>query len=380
MIPDGLLHRRFRASSEFDLVSLERLTETERTAVADLLQRPDVYGVVKPRMALQSVKVVDPETALLLLALREPGPLPHFARMRLEDASSLYQLVLDSLLEIEIDGRFVSGPQAYAELSPLSALVLDGTRLAETSLRALRYGAALAIDDPARLSARLYCYGRMPPTPRWQATFGTPDALLGYRDTPASPTLRDRIRVAWSRSDEPGWVYCSRGANPGARKPSHKLYVSPAPGATLEVLSGAVAALEDTAAHSFKFGRDVLGMLRPDKFVAYFAEHEALMQAAERVRAALAGAPAHGVPFSSQIGEAPLLSWGADPPRTEHLVGWQERPSWRLWVTNRLAVALLSARAAFANDVEKRAAYALDRLRLEGIDVKTWTPARHLFD
>jgi hypothetical protein len=158
---------------------------------------------------------------------------------------------------------------------------------------------------------------------------------------------------------------------------TYKLYVSPLP----ESLAGGFAAVLDalTAAHAFQFkvGSNAPGLLRPDKIVAYFHRFESLAEAAEIVRQRLDGAPAHGVPFTSEIGGGGLLSWGVDPPR---FTGWaaSEGPSWRFWVARRLAAALLAAHDGVPEAVEPYR-FALERLGLEGVDTATWTPGALLW-
>jgi len=86
--------------------------------------------------------------------------------------------------------------------------------------------------------------------------------------------------------------------------------------------------------------------------------------------------PAHGVPFTAALDDEGLLSWGVDPPASVQLLEWQPRESWRLWLTNRLANALLTAKRAPATATQRSPwQYALDRVRLEGIDIDTWTPS-----
>jgi hypothetical protein len=118
-----------------------------------------------------------------------------------------------------------------------------------------------------------------------------------------------------------------------------------------------------------------VGLLRPDKIVAYFPDFERLAKAAEAVSARLGGVPAQGVPFTSEIGGDGLLSWGMDPPASE-LAAWGGRESWRLWLTHRLARALLAARSAEGLEPWR---FALERVRLEGIDTASWTPAASLW-
>jgi hypothetical protein len=59
-----------------------------------------------------------------------------------------------------------------------------------------------------------------------------------------------------------------------------------------------------------------------------------------------------------------------DPVDGKRPLAWQEHESWRLWLTNRLAAALLSA----AGTVDEKVAFALERVRHEGVDTTTWIP------
>jgi hypothetical protein len=147
--------------------------------------------------------------------------------------------------------------------------------------------------------------------------------------------------------------------------------VSPLPEALAESFGAVLEALAAGRASHFKVGADAVGLLRPDKIVAYFPSFERLAEAAEVVTRRLDGAAAHGVPFTSEIGGAGLISWGVDPAKEE--AAWGEAESWRQWLTNRLARALLSARASGAAGIEPWR-FAVDRLRLEGVDTDTWTP------
>jgi hypothetical protein len=131
--------------------------------------------------------------------------------------------------------------------------------------------------------------------------------------------------------------------------------------------------LTDSRAHHFKVGCDAPGLLRPDKMVAYFSSFESLQDAARRIGAALAGCETQGVPFTAALQADGLLSWGIDPAPDKVTLSWQEHPSWRLWVTNRLAVALVAARGARNSGLEPWR-FALERLRLENVDTDTWTP------
>jgi hypothetical protein len=80
--------------------------------------------------------------------------------------------------------------------------------------------------------------------------------------------------------------------------------------------------------------------------------------------------PAQAVPFTGAIDDDGLVSWGMDPPRTER-VSFYQGTSWRHWITDKLAVALIAGRAGGASSPSR---FALQRVALEGIDVNSWTP------
>ena len=121
----------------------------------------------------------------------------------------------------------------------------------------------------------------------------------------------------------------------------------------------------------------MFGLLRPDKLVAYCGTYEQLAELARELQSALAGCPAQGVPFTGIIDEAGLLSWGTDPPGERLSTAGMDRESWRLWVTNQLAVALIAARAAETEVSPAR--FAVERLSLEGVDTRTWTPMQTIW-
>src|SRR5262249_37010069 len=152
-------------------------------------------------------------------------------------------------------------------------------------------------------------------------------------------------------------------SHPGQAK-VYKLYVSPRPEFMPEAFRAVLQELAESPAHHFKIGDDVAGLLRADKLIAYFSNFEALEEAARRIGARLHGCAAQGVPFSAGLGEDGLLSWGIDPPPERGTLSWQERPSWRLWVTNRLATAILAAKKVWRNGGPEPWRFALERLRL----------------
>jgi hypothetical protein len=373
------LDRELRANPAYELVLWDRLAPEERRALDRLPHDPDFYGILRPRSvdgasAGLGVKAVDRDTALLFLTLRDPGLLPSYVRSALGEAAgrTVERLIADGVLEIEKEGAFVWGPAALQIRETLA----NGGRLAELSIAALRYGQALAVDDPLRLSFRLYGYNRRPLTPRWQKLLSGREAVqahLGIAPGGANRKLLDRTWRS-AHPSEPWLSWRSQTAEPSgdARGASWKLYVSPAPEALAEGFGAILEALAAARAGQFKVGAGAAGLLRPDKIVAYFPSFERLEEAARAMEPRLTGAAAQGVPFTSEIAGDGLLSWGMDPPTTER-DPWGSRESWRLWLTHRLARALIAARSS-GEEVEPWR-FAVERLRLEGVDPETWTPA-----
>lgn len=383
MLSPEALARVFRANPAFELVLFDRLAPSEREALAALRKDPDFYGVLRPRTGAPAlgVKSVDRETALLVFTLREPGTLPSYMpRMLGEGAlrTVVSRLVADGILEMEEDGRFVSGAAALAGSGERGGEA--GGRLAELSLAALRYAQDLALDDPLAVSFRLYGYNRRPLTPQWKRRLpGGGNAVLSWLGIGAGGARRRQLDRGWERTGASAdWWLSWRSREPGNELggggATWKLYISPLPEALPESFGDILEALTAARAAQFKIGADAWGILRADKIVSYFPSFERLAAAADALATRLSGLPAQGVPFTSEIGGAGLLSWGVDPPREESAFGSGE--SWRLWLTHRLARALVSARADKAEEPWR---FALDRVRLEGVDTDSWTPGALLW-
>ena len=118
-------------------------------------------------------------------------------------------------------------------------------------------------------------------------------------------------------------------------------------------------------------------ILRPDKLVAYLPDFASLSTVARALREALQACPAQGVPFTAPIDEAGMLSWGMDPHRETASNGSSIAESWRSRLVRQLATAVLEAKRS-ASSVDP-ASFALDRLRLQGIDTETWVPKHSIW-
>ena len=380
----------FCANPKYELVLLDQLPAEQREVLKELQNDPNFYGILRPReKSGLGVKSVSRDTALLFLTLQRPGKLPGYMRATLGEQCSreAARLVLDGVLAVERNGKFVSGPDAAVVVTDEPAADSDDAFVPEgflelLSIEALRYGQSLRLDDAMALSGRLYGFNRLPLSPYWKRTLRDIDAVEDFLGMRTAMT-RGMLEGEWLRVQPPagndGWLaWQSRRALAASRSGDGgvqcKLYISPRPECLPEFFPAILAALTQTNVKHFKVGKDAAGLLRPDKLVAYFCSHEDLMETAQRIKEALTRCMAHGVPFTAGLSEDGLLSWGTDPPAQGQVLPWLGIESWRLWVTNRLAVAMIAGASADTREIEPWQ-FALRRLQFEGVDTRSWIPA-----
>ena len=379
----GLLDQTFRANPAYQFVPFRRFVAGERELIDDLARDADVHGILRPRSRTTlGVKAATRSLAALLRVRQSPGALPERLRRNAPEAAAdeIARLVLDGILEVERNGEFVSGAGADhlldAHDSADSAHPLEAL-----SLAAVRYGEALDIESPGSLSARVYFYNRIPVSPRWARRLPAAESVLEFLGLSAGSELRQLVNRRWaqgSSNDLQGWLtWNPRDARLTRSKeaPVHKIYVSPMPGDLPGALRFVVHALSQCGQTAFKVGAGVDGLLRPDKLVIYLSSASEFEDVAHHLRRSLDGMSSHGVPFTASIDATGLLSRGIDPPRNTRILSWRENESWRLWVTNRIAVYLLTARATRTRTTTLTGAqFAIARLRLDGVDTRQWTP------
>jgi hypothetical protein len=377
----NILAKDFRANPAYELVEFDRLTRAEQAALPGLRSDDDCFGVLRPvEESGLGIKAVCKDTALLFYALGSPGGLPVFVtRLADHDVNArIAELVLDGVLQIGVGDGFFSGAEAHHLIHEPAQMVDNLSRIARISLEALRFGQRLPLKDPLTLSAQLYFFNRMPVTPRLQRRFGEESAMAHFVGTD-SGGLGKTLRTDWKESERTpemqGWRRWSmrdaryHGSGEGY---DYKIYVSPTLEGVPEILPEIVDVFAEKRVRMFKMGADVAGLCRADKIVAYLDSFDHVDEVGRMLDERLGDIPVHGVPFTADLYRDGLVSWGMDPYEPL-IVDGQERASWRLWITNRLACALLHARSAARTAVEPWR-FALERVRLEGIDTDTWTP------
>ncbi|MEB3342234.1 hypothetical protein [Okeania sp.] len=375
----------FRANQKYKLVPYENLTPNEQNNLSQLREDPDFFGVLLPNEnSGLTIKAICHQTAKLYQNLHHPGKIPKeiISSLGENTNTTIEKLLLDSILELQTENGFVSGAEAYSILEPEKYSPNNGSKLAQLSMKAIEYAEKLNITDVTKLSARLYFYNRLPLTPKRHQAFSTPEYLVKYLHLHPDGKHYHLLEKHWepvkvtNKYGDYWSLWRSRHDQTPTDKKQwrYKLYVSTNIEFQKEILGEVIAILSDTETRSLKFAKKISGLLRPDNFIAYFYTLENLQNTAEKLASALTNIPAQGVPFTAEITSGGLLSWGIDPPQDKYQPNWQEKESWRLWITNRLASAIIAAKSNKNTDLEPRI-FALKRLSLEGIDTTNWIPS-----
>ena len=304
-----ILGRVFRSNPAYELAPFDHLPHDQRALLNDLTDDPDFYGVLLPRApGTRGIKSVCRDTALLLHTMIQPGPLPTYVLRSLGERANqaVAELVLDGVLEIERDGGFVSGSEAYFLIYPGQLAPNPQRLLARLSLDALKYAQALSINDRACLSARLYFYNRIPLTAYWSRRLPSQDAVSEFLGISSSNSLKlihekwTPVESATSNNTWFQWQSNRRRPSKQVARHGYKLYVSPQPNDLPDAFRSVVEILDDSGAYSFKIGRSAIGLLRPDKLVLYFYDFDSLQETARDIALVLSGCAVHGVPFTAK--------------------------------------------------------------------------------
>lgn len=244
-------------------------------------------------------------------------------------------------------------------------------QIARQSLSALQIAARAGPSEPGRLAQWLYRFGSLPRTPAHDRDFGPDDEPMAVLGLAVGARVRRQLEAAYEAHTVPGWVSFSRAAQPLQLSAACKLYVSPQPQALPDAFARIADAFVQGGVRSFKLGRGIEGLLRPDKLMAYFDGHEQMEVVVDQLLRQLEGCPAQGVPFTAELGGDGLLSTGIDPPPGAVLT------SWRAWITTRLAASLWAQRRRTAPET---VAAVLADLRAGGINTENWLPDPGAFD
>lgn len=224
--------------------------------------------------------------------------------------------------------------------------------------------------EPAAAARWLYRFGTVPRGPDIDRDFGPDDDPMAVLGLTKGARVRRLLEMAYEADSFRGWYSFARTPGQEQAITACKLYVSPRPETLSEAFPIITKQFAQSEVRSFKVGRGIEGLLRPDKIVAYFADYTHMEYVAKALSKSLRGCPAQGVPFTAELGGDGLISTGVDPP-----IG-ALAASWRSWITKQLAESLT---APLADESKDRVAVALADIRMAGIDPDRWIPTTNDF-
>ena len=374
-----LLNETFAASEDWFLVEKGGLNQPEQNALAGLLSNENIFGIFKPAASRPHLnpKLAYKEVALLFYYLQQPAILPAFVKDVYDDDMNalLAKLVADEVLKIKINDGFVCGTAATEWLfNENNQYHASGNQfISNLSGRAIMYALQLKNAGQDLITAALYAYNTMPVVAEERVTDAERLLGIGFNTTLEKELLKDWIK--FQPTKEYKWLMWNRRnttAMDTSKSSVYKLYVSPLLKDLPEVFERATRLLSSTGARGFKTGSDHFGLARPDKFVIYFTTYHDMVNAADVLKTELHQYPAQGVPFTAQLDENGLLSWGIDPPKEEVLQQW-EGGSWRAQIAEKIASAIVQAKSNNAGTAEAMH-YINQKMLLERINPFTWTP------
>jgi hypothetical protein len=343
-----LFKESFRAGQHCQLMEWTQLLQETKELLGALENDTEIYGVFLPQQQQgATAKVAYRETAMLYLHLQQAETLPHYftATPSYQKNETIARLVLDGIIEIKWKGKFVSGTAATAAI--FGGLLFDETtppnHVAALSMQAIQYVWELPYNDVAAIAAHLYAFNTIVWDAGMKETFMQKNSIRQF--------LFPGIDIATGEWPGNGWLFSAGAEKKGWlswMRPlkqnddfsrTYKLYISPLIEQMPAVIKKAIPVINISKAISFKTGSNLHGQLRPDKMIVYFTNMKDLMEVVELLKKELHGFAAQGVPFTSQLNDTGLLSYGIDPP-VEEVLEQIEGGSWRTAVTDRLAVCI----------------------------------------
>lgn len=384
---DSIEKLYFRANPAYRLTSLDRFSVNRQEIFKELTAEPEFHSLLIPRRQNGlTIKAIDQNTALLYNTLKKAAILPSYLGNILgaDLNKTVLHLVFENILQVRIKNVFVSGISVFGELQTEirhnSGEITD-SKITSLSIEALKYAQALEINDIPELAARLYLYNFQPLTPFWKKQFPTPESLdefLGIAPGGKLQALLDEYEAGSANSMSGQYWTSWRLLRSESKNDAliYKLYVSPDHKILRDTLPFIFESFVRNKVICFKLGKNLRGILRPDKIIAYFENFEKLQITAEQLNSELAGQPTQGVPFTTAISADGLLSWAIDPSKSQKIFKWEQEDSWRTWIAKRLAAAIIEAK--FNRQATKTEPWqsALESLRIQGIDVQNWLPAK----
>jgi hypothetical protein len=390
----SILNNIFRLNPIFKIALIEDLTEAQKTSFRRVLSGKRVHSLLHaPREANLTVKALNQPLAELLESLRVPTRIADLpARLREESDREMQQLVvqlvLDGVLEVQLNGCYLSGLEALDKMVSLPRRAAHPDQHAERnytckiSRTAIGFALQSVYKHPRDIAWILYNFnrtpmhrGRLKQSPDMEAVA----RFLGLDERGGWQGMPETVRPVRSERDDEGnftpffqvWRSWKVGRKRGSRDSAgYKVYLSPLPDETPEVFRIVRETVADSGANSMKTGRVFSALLRADKLIVYFRTISGALEYAESLVRATSSFKGQGVPFTYQVApDNSLISIGVDPPGKFGLDN-----SWRRYVTDKLALAIQAFHRSTRDDP---IAYIRTHMSMFGVDIDQWRPVNN---
>jgi hypothetical protein len=368
------------ASPSLRLFAGTRLPTRVRRALGSLRRGRDFDGVlVRKQSDAATCIALSQEGTRLWSALAKPRALAEVLASPLDPTlnSDIARLVLEGAFAVEAgNGSLVTGREAFETLFFCASMAPPAGRTGRLTVLALERAGQLPANAPGAMANLLYRYNTVPPSEHWRRQYGKPDDLERWLAARSLLTAFSHGSDRWTMrrpAAEDHWIYWRRlmgRADNSSPLAAFKLYVSPTCADAIGAFHATLEVTAKSSAVALKIGRDLHGILRPDKLVIYFNTAESLFAAVPPLRQKLAGAAAQGVPLTPSITDDGLLSWGLDPPNLDTS---SPGVSWRTWLAGRFARALSALDSARSQSISTWG-FALGYVSLDGVNPLTLAP------
>jgi hypothetical protein len=355
----------YRFNPVFSIASFTKLTKVQKRNYEPFIKNKRYSAFLHaPAEAKLTVKVINRDLAHFLWQLKKPQTLTcllqkRYLGTREQKEQFIIQLLLSSVIEVQLDGNFLSGiAAANRMLSKIGSGEIEHDRNGDKNYTQVLSDEAISFAlksprlQPRDVSVLLYSFNQIPLSKRWQTNFPSESSVsqfLDLQDDGSWSGMPDGVHVKPIRRGADGkpvyfdlywrvWQFSKRKHS--KIKPRYKVYFSPLPRDLPEIFRNIRDLAVYSEAHAMKIGRNLPGILRADKFIVYFSKHQDALDFAREASKKTQSHAYQGIPFTFQIdSQNALVTLGVDPP-----AAYDSSLSWRLYIVNKLGLAIQNTR------------------------------------
>jgi hypothetical protein len=362
---------RIEISSHYRYSSISELSPALMQNLAPLIAATQAEGFLLPRQeAASALSLVPAHGALSKLFELAADGVALSTAASIISTPDILRLCTLGMLAVRLSSGSLSGPAAQLLLAEKESKVLPPPRRTDPmSEAAIRHAVRLPIMDILSLTERLYSYNSEP-------VFHS--GLLAHTESEVKQLVgaafSDTSTPRPAPSDNPGWhmFYPVNPSEDRAETAQHyKLYISPVVQDLPRCLSRLATILPRLRFQAWKVGRFTYGISRPDKICLYFGSLTDAQSAAQVLSGEMQEIRQQGVPFTERQDNVGLISLAMDPPRQTARSVFSTQNSWRLWVSRKIATAVILAKQSpdYPLSPEQSALWTMQFL---GVEPETW--------